>query len=87
LLSNEDDYHQTKPNKTAPNFRILPRIRSSAHCKAKRRQTIEQIRMKAPRRSISKIFCVVVRFVDFRFGGLKNIATVAMAIAPKGKLI
>jgi hypothetical protein len=45
------------------------------------------MRKKAPRRSISKIFCLIVMPVDFLFGGLKNMATVAMAIAPKGRLI
>lgn len=46
-----------------------------------------QIRNAAPRRSISRIFCLMVRLVLFRCGGLKKGATAAMEMAPKGRLI
>jgi hypothetical protein len=57
------------------------------HCKASSKQTIEQIKNRAPKRSISKIFCLVVMVLSFRFGGLKKSPTAAIDMAPNGKLI
>ncbi len=45
------------------------------------------IRKTAPMRSISKIFCLIVKPEDFRFGGVKKNATARIAMAPNGKLI
>ncbi len=57
------------------------------HCSASSRQTIEQIRKRAPSRSISSIFCLIVMLTSFRFGFLKKIATAAIEMAPNGKFI
>jgi len=77
-----------------PNPKIQPQTFESfhgyfepPHCSASRRHTIAQIRNTAPTRSISRIFSLVVKPLDFRSGGLKKRKTVASAIAPKGKLI
>jgi hypothetical protein len=77
-----------------PNPRMQPQTFESdqgytlpPHCKASSKQTIEQIKNRAPKRSISKIFCLVVMVLSFRFGGLKKSPTAAIDMAPNGKLI
>jgi hypothetical protein len=56
-----------------PNPRMQPQTLESCqgyvdppHCSASRRHTIEQIRKPAPTRSISRIFSLVVKPLDFR---------------------
>jgi hypothetical protein len=57
------------------------------HWRARRRQTMAQIKKKAPRRSICAIFSLSVRLLCLRSGFLKKQKTAAMATAPMGRLI
>lgn len=77
-----------------PNPRIQPQTLESLHayvlpphCKARSKQTMPQIKKKAPTRSISPSFCLVVKPVSFRSGFLKKKKTVASVIPPKGRFL
>ena len=77
-----------------PNPRRQPQTRESLHayvlpphCRARSKQTMPQIKKKAPTRSISPSFCFVVKPVSFRSGFLKKKKTVARVIPPKGRFL
>lgn len=57
------------------------------HCKASKRQTMAQMRKKAPRISICAIFSLTVMAFCFLSGFLKKKKTVNKAMPPNGKLI
>ena len=57
------------------------------HCRARSRQTMAQIKKKAPSRSISLIFWNKVKLFTLRLGFLKKKPTVSKAMPPNGRLI
>ena len=78
---------KAKPRKSPHILLFFQLYVTPPHCNASRRHTMAHIRNKAPKRSISRILCLVVRLLCFLTGGLKKKYTAPREIAPNGRLI
>lgn len=75
------------PRRVPHTLELLHGYTLPPHWRARRRQTMAQIKKKAPNKSISPIFSLVVSLLCFRSGFLKKKKTVAIAMPPRGRLI